>query len=65
MKPFLFLGTRAEDDVADGEYAAVLGFSGLDEGELHPAPAGGDAAARDRPDALVGDRARRRTVQRQ
>ena len=35
MKPFLFLGTRSEDDVADGEYAAVLGFSGLDEAELH------------------------------
>jgi GMP synthase (glutamine-hydrolysing) len=35
MKPFLFLGTRAEDDVADGEYAAVLGFSGLHEAELH------------------------------
>jgi GMP synthase (glutamine-hydrolysing) len=35
MKPFLFLGTRGEDDVADGEYAAVLGFSGLDEAELH------------------------------
>ena len=35
MKPFLFLGTRSEDDVADGEYAAVLGFSGLAEAELH------------------------------
>ena len=35
MKPFLFLGTRGEDDVADGEYAAVLGFSGLGEAELH------------------------------
>ena len=34
MKPFCFLGTRAEDDVADGEYAGVLGFSGLDESEL-------------------------------
>jgi GMP synthase (glutamine-hydrolysing) len=34
MKPFLFLGTRSEDDVADGEYAAVLGFSGLAEAEL-------------------------------
>ncbi len=35
MKPFLFLGTRGEDDVADGEYAAVLGFSGLAGDELH------------------------------
>jgi len=32
--PFLFLGTRAEDDAADGEYAAVLGFTGLDERDL-------------------------------
>ena len=31
MKPFLFLGTRAEDAAADDEYAAVLRFSGLDE----------------------------------
>lgn len=31
MKPFLFLGTRAEDLAADGEYDAVLRFSGLDE----------------------------------
>lgn len=35
MKPFLFLGTRAEDRAADGEYDAVLRFSGLDERELH------------------------------
>lgn len=34
MRPFLFLGTRAEDDAADGEYAAVLRFSGLAEGQL-------------------------------
>ena len=34
MKPFLFLGTRAEDDAADDEYAAVLRFSGLDERDL-------------------------------
>ncbi len=34
MKPFLFLGTRAEDDVADAEYAAVLRFSGLDERDV-------------------------------
>ena len=35
MKPFLFLGTRAEDLAADGEYDAVLRFSGLDERDLH------------------------------
>lgn len=29
MKPFLFLGTRAEDLAADGEVEAVLRFSGL------------------------------------
>ncbi|MCW2845945.1 MAG: guaA 2 [Nocardioides sp.] len=34
MQPFLFLGTRAEDDVADSEYAAVLRFTGLDEGDV-------------------------------
>lgn len=31
MKPFLFLGTRAEDTVAEDEYAAVLRYTGLDE----------------------------------
>jgi GMP synthase (glutamine-hydrolysing) len=31
VKPFLFLGTRAEDLAADGEYDALLRFSGLDE----------------------------------
>jgi GMP synthase (glutamine-hydrolysing) len=31
VRPFLFLGTRAEDDVADAEYEAVLRFAGLDE----------------------------------
>ena len=35
MKPFLFLGTRAEDDVAASEYAAVLRFSGLSEDDVH------------------------------
>ncbi len=30
MRPFLFLGTRAEDRAADGEYDAVVRFSGLD-----------------------------------
>ena len=34
MKPFLFLGTRAEDSVADSEYAALLRFSELDERDL-------------------------------
>lgn len=29
MRPFLFLGTRAEDEAADGEYDAVLAYSGL------------------------------------
>lgn len=29
MRPFLFLGTRAEDRAADDEYDAVLRFSGL------------------------------------
>lgn len=33
-KPFLFLGTRAEDDAADDEYAAVLRCTGLDEGDV-------------------------------
>ena len=34
MKPFLFLGTRAEDDAADNEYAAVLRCAGLDERDV-------------------------------
>ena len=34
MKPFLFLGTRAEEAAADDEYAAVLRFSGLDERDV-------------------------------
>ncbi len=34
MKPFLFLGTRAEDDVAESEYAAVLRFCDLDERDV-------------------------------
>ncbi len=34
MKPFLLLGTRAEDRAADDEYAAFLRFSGLREDEL-------------------------------
>jgi GMP synthase (glutamine-hydrolysing) len=34
VKPFLFLGTRAEDGVADAEYHAVLRFAGLDERDV-------------------------------
>lgn len=34
MKPFWFLGTRAEDAAADGEYDAMVRFSGLDERDL-------------------------------
>lgn len=34
MRPFLFLGTRAEDEAADGEYDAVLRYAGLDEARL-------------------------------
>ncbi|KQW47748.1 glutamine amidotransferase [Nocardioides sp. Root1257] len=34
MKPFLFIGTRAEDAAADSEYAAVLRCSGLDERDV-------------------------------
>jgi GMP synthase (glutamine-hydrolysing) len=34
MKPFLFLGIRAEDAAADDEYAAVLRCTGLDEREV-------------------------------
>lgn len=34
MKPFLFLGTRAEDDAADGEYDAVRRYAGLTESQL-------------------------------
>jgi GMP synthase (glutamine-hydrolysing) len=35
VRPFLFLGTRAEDVAADDEYAAFLRLTGLDEGSLH------------------------------
>ncbi|MFE7407217.1 glutamine amidotransferase [Isoptericola sp. NPDC057559] len=34
MRPFLFLGTRAEDVAADGEFDAVLRYSGLDARSL-------------------------------
>jgi GMP synthase (glutamine-hydrolysing) len=35
MKPFLFLGTRAEDVAADGEYRAVLRYSRLTPDQVH------------------------------
>jgi GMP synthase (glutamine-hydrolysing) len=35
VKPFLLLGTRAEDAAADNEYAAFLAFTGLEEKLLH------------------------------
>ena len=35
VRPFLLLATRAEDRAADGEYAAMLRASGLDERDLH------------------------------
>jgi GMP synthase (glutamine-hydrolysing) len=34
MKPFLFLGIRAQDGAADDEYAAVLRCAGLDERDV-------------------------------
>jgi GMP synthase (glutamine-hydrolysing) len=34
MKPFLFLGIRAQDAAADDEYAAVLRCAGLDEADV-------------------------------
>lgn len=34
MRPFLFLGTRAENEVADSEYGAVLRCMGLDESDV-------------------------------
>ncbi len=34
MRPFLFLGTRAEEAAADDEYAAVLRFTGLEERDV-------------------------------
>jgi GMP synthase (glutamine-hydrolysing) len=35
VKPFLLLATRAEDQAADDEYAAMLAAAGLDEPQLH------------------------------
>ncbi len=35
MKPFLLLSSRAEDEAADGEYAAFLRCTGLSGDELH------------------------------
>ncbi|QBR93030.1 glutamine amidotransferase [Nocardioides euryhalodurans] len=34
MRPFLFLGTRAEDEAADSEYAAILRCTGLAETDV-------------------------------
>jgi GMP synthase (glutamine-hydrolysing) len=34
MKPFLFIGIRAQDAAADDEYAAVLRCAGLDESDV-------------------------------
>ena len=34
MKPFLFLGTRAEDEAAESEFAAVLRVGGLTEADV-------------------------------
>jgi GMP synthase (glutamine-hydrolysing) len=34
VKPFLFLGIRAQDEAADDEYAAVLRCAGLDEPDV-------------------------------
>lgn len=35
MRPFLLLSTRADDEAADGEYAAFLALTGLDPEQLH------------------------------
>ena len=35
MKPFLLIATRAEDEAADDEYAAMLRAGGLEERQLH------------------------------
>jgi GMP synthase (glutamine-hydrolysing) len=35
VKPFLLLATRAEDEAADDEYAAMQRAAGLDEPDLH------------------------------
>ncbi|ANS79722.1 Glutamine amidotransferase class-I [Serinicoccus hydrothermalis] len=35
MRPFLLLGTRAEDDAAADEYAGFLRYGGLTESQLH------------------------------
>lgn len=34
MKPFLFLGTRAEDEAADNEYLSVVRYAGLAEDDV-------------------------------
>jgi GMP synthase (glutamine-hydrolysing) len=35
VKPFLLIATRAEDQAADAEYAAMLAAGGLEERQLH------------------------------
>ncbi len=35
VKPFLLLATRGEDAAADNEYESFLGFTGLEESQLH------------------------------
>lgn len=34
-KPFLFLGTRPEDDIADAEYEAVCHYGGISTSQVH------------------------------
>lgn len=35
MKPFLLLGTREDEEAAENEYQAILGFTGLNRPALH------------------------------
>ena len=65
MKPFLFLGIRAQDAAADDEYAAVLRCAGLDERDVRRVRLERDVLGAARPRRLVGDRRRRRAVERQ
>ena len=61
--PFLFLGTRAEDDVAQQEYDAVLAGCGLRPDELVRS-ASRQARSAGRPRRLVRDHPGRRALQR-
>ena len=65
VKPFLFLGIRAQDAAADDEYAAVLRCAGLDERDVRRVRLEREALGPRRPRRLVGDHRRRRTVERQ